>query len=106
MEVVKEFDCTILCGTRSKEEQERLFLEGKSKVHFPHSKHNGSPAKAADVAPYPVDWRDIRRFYFFGGYVLAIAKQMGIDIRWGGDWDGDLQVKDQNFNDLPHFELR
>ncbi len=104
-EVVKDFDCTILCGTRYEEEQEKAFLEGRSKAHFPNSKHNHNPSYAVDVAPYPIDWSDIRRFYFFGGYVKAVAKRMGIDIRWGGDWDGDFQVKDQNFNDLPHFEL-
>jgi len=30
---------------------------------------------------------------------------MDISIRWGGDWNMDTYVKDQRFNDLPHFEL-
>jgi peptidoglycan LD-endopeptidase CwlK len=30
---------------------------------------------------------------------------MGIEIRWGGDWDGDGDLSDHKFNDLPHFEL-
>jgi hypothetical protein len=30
---------------------------------------------------------------------------MNIKIRWGGDWDSDNIMKDQTFNDLPHFQL-
>ena len=30
---------------------------------------------------------------------------MGVDIRWGGDWNGDFNLKNQNFYDLPHFEV-
>lgn len=104
-EVIKTVDCTILEGYRDKEKQERAFLNGKSKVHYPNSRHNQRPSMAVDVAPYPIDWQDIRRFYYFGGYVVAIANRLQIPIRWGGDWDGDFHVKDQNFNDLPHFEL-
>lgn len=37
--------------------------------------------------------------------VLATVK-LGIDIRWGGNWDMDGEpVTDQNFQDLVHFEL-
>ena len=46
----------------------------------------------------------IKRWYSFGGYVKGVGISMGIEIRWGGDWDGDFVFKDQTFNDLPHFE--
>jgi len=105
-EVIKYTDCTVLCGHRPKTEQDKAFGEGKSKVRWPDSKHNKSPAMAVDVAPYPIDWNDMHRFYMFVGLVRGIAYQMGIDIRVGADWDGDMQWKDQNFHDLPHFELR
>jgi peptidoglycan L-alanyl-D-glutamate endopeptidase CwlK len=26
-------------------------------------------------------------------------------MRWGGDWDGDGDTKDERFFDGPHFEL-
>ena len=42
----------------------------------------------------------------FAGYVQGVAEQLGIKIRWGGDWDSDFDFKDQTFNDLVHFELR
>jgi peptidoglycan L-alanyl-D-glutamate endopeptidase CwlK len=109
-EVIKHFDCVVLCGKRSKEEQDKAVAEKKSKTPWPQSKHNTTPAAAVDVAPYndqnlPVDWNDIGRFYYFAGFVMGIASQMGINIRYGGDWDKDTQVKDETFKDLPHFEL-
>ena len=106
LRVVKKFDCTIIEGHRSKDRQNKLFKEGKSKLKYPKGKHNAIPSRAVDVAPYPIDWNDRERFTYFAGYVLGIAYQMGLKIRWGGDWDMDTQVKDNNFDDLPHFEIR
>ena len=106
LRVVKKFDCTILEGHRSKDRQKKLFDEGKSKLKYPKGKHNSLPSKAVDVAPYPIDWNDRERFTYFAGYVVGIAYQMGLKIRWGGDWDMDTQVKDNNFDDLPHFEIK
>ena len=105
-EVVKNFDCTVIEGHRSKERQNKLFDEGKSKLKYPKGKHNATPSNAVDVAPYPIDWSDRDRFHYFAGYVIGIASSMGIKIRWGGDWDMDTQTKDNNFDDLPHFELK
>jgi len=105
-EVVKFFDCTVICGHRDKESQNKAFHEGFSKVKFPKGRHNAKPSNAVDVCPYPVDWKDTARFRYFAGFVLGIASQMNIKIRWGGDWDKDWQVKDNKFNDLPHFELQ
>ena len=76
-----------------------------STLSYPKSKHNRQPSLAADVIPYPVDWEDSKRFYHFAGFVEGIAAAKGIKIRWGGDWDGDRSFADQNFHDLPHFEL-
>lgn len=104
-EVIKGFDCSVLCGHRGKDEQNEAFRLNQSTLQWPDSKHNDAISTAVDVVPYPIDWENLKRFYMFGGYVLGIAEQMGIDIRWGGDWDQDTFIKDQNFNDLPHFEL-
>ena len=105
-EVVKHFDCAVLEGHRGEEAQEEAVRTGKSKIHYPDGKHNKIPSLAVDVAPWPIDWTDKERFYYFAGFVLGIASQMGVSLRWGGDWDGDTDVKDQTFFDLPHFELR
>jgi len=104
-EVVKQFDCSILDGHRGKERQNAYFRARKSKKQWHNSKHNTYPSLAVDVAPYPIDWDDLERFRYFAGYVMGIAHSMGIRCRWGGDWDGDTDLKDQTFNDLCHFEL-
>lgn len=104
-EVIKDYDCTITCGHRGKEEQDEAVRTGHSKVSFPNSKHNSLPSQAVDVVPFPVDWNDLTRFYHFAGFVLATAKKLGIKIRWGGDWNGDLKFKEEKFKDLPHWEI-
>lgn len=104
-EVIKHFDCTVLCGERTKEEQDEAYRTGMSTVKYPNSKHNNSPSTAVDVAPYPIAWKDTDRFYYFAGIVKGIAFGMGINIRWGGDWDSDTDLHDQIFMDLPHYEV-
>ena len=110
-EVIKVYDCSVYCGHRGKEAQDEAFVANLSKTPWPTSRHNTTPSMAADVAPWPIDWKDTERFYFFAGYVLATADQLlaeGIinhKVRWGGDWDSDKDIRDQRFNDLPHFEL-
>ena len=105
-EVIKYVDCSVLEGHRSEERQERLFKEGKTKVHYPKGRHNSKPSRAVDVTPYPVDWADRERQTLFAGFVLGVARGMGITLRWGGDWNMNFEVKDNRFDDFPHFELR
>ena len=105
-EVVKYFDCSIIIGHRGEKDQNKAFKEGKSKVRYPKGKHNSDPSNAVDVAPYPIAWDDKERFIYFGGFVKGVALEMGISLRWGGDWDNDTQLSDQKFNDLVHFELQ
>jgi peptidoglycan L-alanyl-D-glutamate endopeptidase CwlK len=109
MEVVKDFDCTIIAGLRTQEEQQKLYAQGRSEpgeiVTFKdgidrRSKHQDG--RAVDAAPYPVDWKDEERFRNFGWYVLGVAKTLkgrGVienDVKWGGLWA---------WKDLPHFEI-
>ena len=110
-EVIKYYDCSILIGHRTEEEQYIAFRLKKSKLQYPYSKHNFIPSAAVDVIPYfknvpHIRWHDIKKFYQFGGYVQAIADTLKIPIRWGGNWDCDDELHDQSFNDLPHFELK
>ena len=109
-EVVKDFDCSITVGHRGKEAQNKAYREGKSTKKWGESKHNFNPSKAVDIIPYPfvkVDWEDRDRFHFFAGYVRAVADQLGIKIRWGGNWRNDFNkgFRKNKFDDLVHFEL-
>ena len=115
---------TIIDGLRSIERQkEYLEKKGKPKVTKTlNSKH--IEGKALDMMPQSFEgWGDIpdkpylepdevkriakerAKFYFFAAVVLTVAHMKGIKLRWGGDWDGDGFFKDQEFDDLVHFEL-
>ena len=104
-EVIKNVDCSVIEGHRSEERQNKLYDEGKTKVRYPNGRHNAKPSNAADVVPYPIDWDDRERFHLFAGYVLGVARGMGITLRWGGDWNMNFEVDDNKFDDFPHFEL-
>ena len=96
LEVVQEYDCSVLEGNRSMTRQKALVATGYSQTL--NSKHLTEPSRAVDVAPYPIDWEDIERFHHFAGYVQAVADRQGTAIVWGGSWN--------NFKDLPHYELK
>tara|TARA_R100001530_G_scaffold122826_1_gene90546 strand:+ start:183 stop:578 length:396 start_codon:yes stop_codon:yes gene_type:complete len=105
-EVIKYVDCSVIEGHRSEERQNKLYDEGKTKVRYPSGRHNDYPSRAVDVVPYPIDWSDRERFHLFAGFVLGIAQSMGIKLRWGGDWNQNFEVDDNQFDDFPHFEIR
>lgn len=71
---------------------------------IPEDKAAGKKSRAVDVTPYPIDWNDRDRFMHFAGIVRGIASQLGIKIRWGGNWDGG-DLEKQRFDDLVHFEF-
>lgn len=104
-EVIKYYDFSVLEGHRSGERQDELFRQNKSTKRAGESKHNSTPSRAVDVAPYPIDWDDRRRFFLLAGMFFQAAHNFGLRIRWGGDWNGNWDHKDQKFHDLPHFEL-
>ena len=116
--VVKEFDNSVLEGRRSWDRQAELLRQNKTKLGPGKSKHNppmnrgGTEmedwlSEAVDVAPYPIDWKDAKRFIYLAGLIIGTGRALGHDIRWGGNWDEDnVIIDDQNFDDLPHFEYR
>jgi len=96
-EVIKDEDCTILCGHRGEQEQNDAFDRGYSRLRWPHGKHNSVPSMAVDVMPYPIDWSDIPRIVTFANFVKLKSQELGITIQYGGDW--------KYFWDYPHYEL-
>lgn len=105
VEVIKHFDCTIVCGHRGRAAQQLALETGKSKAAYGQSPHNFAPAYAIDAVPYPIDWQDRERMTYFAGFVVGLARAMAIDLTWGGDWNRDTHLSDNRFDDLPHFEL-
>jgi hypothetical protein len=101
-------DFGITCGHRDKAEQDRCCDAGLSKTPWPTSKHNSYPAKAFDFAVYKgaqIDWKDEAAFRAVAHHIQAIAKDMGIKVRWGGDFNRNGDETDDRFVDLPHIEL-
>jgi hypothetical protein len=103
--VIQKVDFSVLCGHRNQEEQDQAVANKASKTPWPTSKHNSLPSLAIDIAPVPLDWKKPQAFKDLAHIVLVTAAELGIKIRWGGDWNSN-GVEDESFYDLPHFELR
>lgn len=95
-ELYQFMDISVLCGFRDKDDQDRAFLAGHSKLRYPQSKHNLEPALAVDIARYPINWEDIDGFNSMLDKVQEIADMHGIKIRLGRTF---------TFKDYPHVEL-
>ena len=104
-EAIKVIDLKVLQGHRNEPDQNAAFERDASKLKWPFGEHNDEPSKAVDVVPFPVNWEDLPRFWFMAGVVFGIAHKLGYKIRWGRDWDQDMDFNDQKFNDFPHFEV-
>lgn len=101
-------DISLTSGYRDEAEQNELFDLGASKLRYPDSKHNQYPSIAVDLAPYPYPRHEPKLWGALGyiaGSAFRIAAEEGLNIRWGGDWDRDGDLTDQNFDDLFHIEL-
>lgn len=130
--VVKRRDITILYGHRNEAEQNEAHARGASTKRWPESTHNTLPSMAVDVAPWPIPhnwgdlvhgvtgkardlaWKERVKFYEVAALARFVWSQMCEErpelatqyrLRCGADWDGDGDYRDQDFDDLPHFEL-
>jgi len=102
-------DFSIIESFRPRAEQNRLYDMDppRTKVLWPHSKHNHLPSVAMDCVPYVVGKLSWFKLHccILAGLMLAAAKEEGVKLRWGGNWDMDSEpITDQDFQDLVHFE--
>lgn len=104
-EAIKEIDFKVLDSTRGRADQERAFAGGKSKARFGQSAHNYVPAIAFDLFPAPYDWNNRQSFTDLSEVIMKIAKEKGIPLRWGGDWNMDGDKTKSDAWDMPHYEL-
>ena len=97
-EAAKHMDFIIVCGYRDKKDQSKAYAGGYSNALWPDSKHNHMTKKlvddklemapeslAIDVAPLPLNWKDIERFCILIGVFKACASILNIQIRFGRD---------------------
>lgn len=73
-------DMTVVCGYRGKEAQNEAVKAGHSEKPWPTSAHNTVPSDAVDVAPYPINWDDVKAFEALHAYIAGIAHALGIDL--------------------------
>lgn len=117
--VIKYFDCSVISGIRTLEEQQELYAKGRTKpggiVTYKDgivSKSKHQEGLAVDVVPYPEMYEDRDKLKYFAGFVLGVAtilKEQGLidsEIVNGIDWDGDKNLRDQSWVDLPHYEIK
>lgn len=98
-----EIDFVVTCGRRTREVQEQLVRMGKSKTM--NSAH--LTGCAVDVAAWvggSVSWSVPHYVKIAKAFDFA-ACELGVHLRWGGDWDMDGTHRDERFFDGPHFEL-
>lgn len=78
-----------------------------------HRKKADGKGHAVDMYPYPVslvlqgkskDWEPL--FDQMAKDMFTAAKDVGVAIRWGADWDLDNMPRERGETDNPHFELR
>lgn len=100
-----DVDFTVIEGVRSREKQAENVRKGVSQTM--NSRH--LTGHAVDIAPLvngQIPWNDKSYFNKQAQLMLACAEELGIAIRWGGDWNENGDWKDEKFYDGPHFELR
>lgn len=104
-ELIKRVDFTVIEGFRSLERQKEMYDKGFSKIDgiSKKGKHNYSPSLAIDIIPYkkghnPFDGSKESDIMFdnLAKEFKQVAKELGINITWGGDW---------KFIDKPHFQI-
>lgn len=115
LEVIKHMNVKILWGWRNKEQQDEVYDHGLSSFKFPNGKHNflymDTPCSlAVDFVPWHdeppfIRWKEKEMFYHVAGRILGISDMMGIQVTWGGNWDRDMELRDQKLYDLGHIEL-
>lgn len=109
-------------GYRTIERQQELYnkrdANGKrlTKIDGINKKgnHNYFPSRAIDLYAYvngKASW-EAKDMIFIAGFITAVAEMLRdagaikSKFRWGGNWDQDGEIiSDQDFQDLPHFEI-
>ncbi len=107
-EAIKHVDFSVTEGHRGRKAQDGHYRAGRSKKRWPNSKHNRIPSDAVHCVPYPIHWKNRERFYYLAGVIVEAARQLGIRLRWGGNWRGNPKLlqplRKKRFDDLAHFE--
>lgn len=120
-------------GARTFQEQLDLYLQGRetpgrivtkldprNSNHLARAKHviyeGREKSEAFDIYAWVPGRSDLSYDKYLltliAGHIMGTAKELLLDdtiahyLRWGGNWDNNGEIiTDQEFDDLPHFEL-
>ena len=53
----------------------------------------------------PQDTFGVIQFDEIAKAMFQVAKQLGVSIRWGADWNSNGRPRDKGETDSPHFEI-
>lgn len=70
-----------------------------------HCPQKDGYSHAVDICPYPVDWSDTKKFDAIAKAMLDAGRELGVNVRWGADWDKDGKPRERGESDSPHFEI-
>jgi peptidoglycan L-alanyl-D-glutamate endopeptidase CwlK len=106
-----DFGIPQLGGKRTPDDQYGLFVRGLSTKDGFIKLSEHQSGKAWDIYGYVngrATW-DADILEAIKNHIFYEAEKVGIELRWGGDWDGDgIRVdkdENENFFDGAHFEL-
>ena len=92
---ITPIDFIVVEGLRTKERQAYLVEKGASKTM--NSRHlTGDAVDLAPIVNNKVSW-DWKDFYPLAEAVKKAAKEVKVEVEWGGDWE--------SFKDGPHWQL-
>jgi len=92
---ITPIDFIVVEGLRTKERQAYLVEKGASKTM--NSRHlTGDAVDLAPIVDNKVSW-DWKHYYPLAEAVKEAAKQVKVQVEWGGDWE--------SFKDGPHWQL-
>lgn len=109
---ISDQDFMVLEGVRTPARQKELYAQGRTKpgpkvtwtLTSNHFKQADGSGHAVDLVPYPVDWNTPSKFTAIAKAMLVAADDLGVKLRWGGNWDGDDRPGEKGESDGPHFE--
>lgn len=102
-----DFGVAWMGGLRTREEQNQLYKDKVSTKdgYLRLSKHQFGEAVDLQVYVGGTAVQSEKMQCIIAGVMASCASELGMEIRWGGDWDRDGDTRDNKFNDLYHFEL-
>lgn len=109
---ISEVDFMVVEGLRTKQRQEELYAQGRTKpgkivTWTMKSKH--IEGLAVDIAPCnkdgSINWNDLKMFDKMADAMFKAAKELNINIRHGADWNMNGVKREKGETDSPHFEL-